>query len=133
MLRKTFDDYEGGDPAADDNYEDQDKDKMTMARVQQLVRENFFSGATVALVSIPLSCALAMAQGGTAMMGLSTAIWGPMVGGLLGGSHYNILGPAGALVNIVAKLATINGAAIIPPVARFVCVISFMVFLFRVE
>lgn len=36
------------------------------------------------------------------MMGLSTAIYGPIAGGLLGGSNYNILGPAGALVNILS-------------------------------
>ena len=34
------------------------------------------------------------------MMGLISAIFGPGVGGLIGGSHYNVLGPAGALVNI---------------------------------
>jgi len=51
------------------------------------------------------------------MMGLDTAIYGPAIGGLLGGSQYNILGPAGALVNIVSTLALVNGPAIIPLVA----------------
>ena len=51
-------------------------------------------------MSIPLSTALAIASGVTPMMGLISAIFGPGVGGLIGGSHYNVLGPAGALVNI---------------------------------
>lgn len=92
------------DQNKDDNFEDQNQDKITSDRIKQLVKENFFSGVTVALVSIPLSSALAMAQGGTAMMGLETAVYGPAIGGILGGSNYNILGPAGALVNIVSTL-----------------------------
>ena len=71
--------------------------------------ENFGPGITVSLVSIPLSCALAIASGGTPMMGLSSAIYGPAIGGLVGGSNYNILGPAGALVNILNKLSFENG------------------------
>ena len=55
----------------------------------------------MACVSVPLSTALAMAAGATPMMGLITAIWGPMIQGVIGGSHYNILGPAGALVAIL--------------------------------
>lgn len=101
--------------------------------MKQLVKENFFSGVTVALVSIPLSSALAMAQGGTAMMGLSTAIWGPAIGGIIGGSNYNILGPAGALVNIVSTLANVNGPEIIPLVAFVGGLMSFMVYLLKVE
>ena len=65
-----------------------------------IINDNWASGITVALVSIPLSTALAIASGVTPMMGLISAIFGPAVGGLIGGSHYNILGPAGALVNI---------------------------------
>ena len=50
-------------------------------------------------------------------MGLISAIFGPGVSGLIGGSHYNILGPAGALVNINSKLVAENGVEIIPYVA----------------
>lgn len=66
-------------------------------------------------------------------MGLDTAIYGPAVGGLLGGSNYNILGPAGALVNIVSTLALVNGPAIIPLVALFGGVFSFLVYVLRLE
>lgn len=87
----------------------------------------------MALVSIPLSSALAMASGATAMMGLETAVYGPAIGGILGGSNYNILGPAGALVNIVSTLKMQSSTDIIPLVALFGGVISFLVFAFKLE
>lgn len=67
------------------------------------------------------------------MMGLSTAIYGPALGGILGGSHYNILGPAGALVNIVATLSATNGVEMIPICATVGGVMSFMVYLLGIE
>jgi sulfate permease, SulP family len=56
------------------------------------------------LVSLPLSTALAIASGAEPMQGISTGIWGSGMGGLFGGSNYNILGPAGALVNNLSEL-----------------------------
>ena len=82
--------------------------------MDQLVKQNLGPGIVVSLVSIPLSTALAMASGCTPMMGLSTAVYGSAIGGLLGGSHYNILGPAGALVNILSSLVGEYGVEIIP-------------------
>ena len=87
----------------------------------------------MSLVSIPLSCALAIASGAEPMMGLSAAIYGPLMGGLFGGSDYNILGPAGALVNILNGLAVENGKEIIPWVAFFAGVLSFIVWLCKLE
>jgi SulP family sulfate permease len=97
------------------------------------VKENIGSGITVALVSIPLSCALAIASGATPMMGLSAAIYGPAVGGLVGGSDYNILGPAGALVNILSRLAIENGREIIPWVAFFAGILCLIVWALKLE
>ena len=75
-----------------------------------LVKENFLPGVTVAMVSVPLSTALAMAAGATPMMGLMTGIYGPMIQGVIGGSHYNILGPAGALVNVLQGYSAAEAA-----------------------
>ena len=118
---------------ADDGYQKQNEDKMDGARIKQLLKENMYSGVTVALVSAPLSTALAMAQGATAMMGLSTAIYGPGIQGIIGGSHYNILGPAGALVNIVNTLKMENCVAIIPWAALVAGAMSFVVYLLKFE
>jgi len=71
-------------------------------------------GLTVALVSIPLSTALSIAAGARPEMGLRAAVYGPAIGGVLGGSDYNILGPAGALVNILKLYAGDYGVAIVP-------------------
>ena len=93
-----------------------------------LVKENFLPGVTVAMVSVPLSTALAMAAGATPMMGLMTGIYGPMIQGVLGGSHYNILGPAGALVGILSSYSTLYGAYIIPWLAVGSGLISFGIY-----
>ena len=118
----------------DDNYQAvKSEDKMDSAQVKKLVKENLYSGITVALVSTPLSTALAMAQGATAMMGLSTAIYGPGIQGVIGGSHYNILGPAGALVNIVNNIKETLGVAAIPWSAFVAGAMSFLVYLVKFE
>jgi sulfate permease, SulP family len=75
----------------------------------------------------------------TPMMGLSAAIYGPAIGGLIGGSDYNILGPAGALVNILARLVNENGGEngggqdIIPWVAMFSGIFTLLVFKLKLE
>jgi len=106
---------------------------MDGARIKKLLKENAYSGISVALVSATLSPALAMAQGCTAMMGFITGIYGPGLQGILGGSHYNILGPAGALVNIVADLSGNYGVEMIPWVTIVAGVMSFLVFLVKFE
>ena len=45
----------------------------------RLFKENVFSGIAVALVSVPLSTALAIAAGAKPMMGLTAAIYGPII------------------------------------------------------
>ena len=85
------------------------------------------------MVSIPLSVALSIASGSTPVSGLISAIFGPMVAGLMGGSNYNILGPAGALVNINSKLVAENGIEILPYVAMLSGFISLVVYIFKLE
>lgn len=67
------------------------------------------------------------------MMGLSTAVYGPFLGGILGGSNYNILGPAGALVNILSKFSSTYGPEIIPYLAFFGGILCFFVYLLGLE
>ena len=99
----------------------------------QLCQENWAPGIVVAMVSIPLSVALSIASGSTPVSGLISAIFGPMVAGLMGGSNYNILGPAGALVNINSKLVAENGIEILPYVAMLSGFISLVVYIFKLE
>lgn len=67
------------------------------------------------------------------MAGISAGIYGPLMGGIFGGSNYNILGPAGALVNNLNKLSTVNGPEIIPYVAALSGIFSLIVWVFHLE
>lgn len=65
------------------------------------------------------------------MHGIRTGIYGSAMGGLFGGSAYNILGPAGALVNNLSMLVSEHGIDIIPMVALGAGIISFGVYLLQ--
>lgn len=69
-----------------------------------------------------------MAAGATPMMGLIAGIYGPGVNGIMGGSDYNILGPAGALVNVLKTYSARYGEFIIPWLAIGSGLISFTVY-----
>lgn len=60
------------------------------------------AGATVAVVALPLSMAIAIASGVSPDRGLITAIVGGFVVSALSGSRYQIGGPAGAFIALVA-------------------------------
>jgi len=66
-------------------------------------KANIISATTVALISIPLSISLAIASKLDPNYGIQAAIYGPIIMGLLGGSDFNICGPAGALASIVSE------------------------------
>jgi len=68
---------------------------------------NYIAAMVVALVAMPLSIALGTASGVTPMMGIEAAIYGPFCTGILGGSAYNIMGPAGALVNVLSGMTAV--------------------------
>ncbi|MCS0497621.1 SulP family inorganic anion transporter [Ancylobacter sp. MQZ15Z-1] len=73
------------------------------------LRADFVSGLTVAIVALPLSMAIAMASGTTPERGLYTAIVGGFFVSALGGSRYQIGGPAGAFIVLVAMTAEQHG------------------------
>jgi len=65
-------------------------------------RADLFAGLTVAVVALPLSLALAIASGVSPGRGLFTAIVAGAIVSALGGSRYQIAGPTGAFVVVVA-------------------------------
>ncbi|WP_333828193.1 SulP family inorganic anion transporter [Pararhodobacter sp.] len=73
------------------------------------LRQDALAGMTVAIVALPLSMAIAIAAGGTPAMGLYTAIIGGFVISALGGSRYQIGGPAGAFIVLVAATIAQHG------------------------
>lgn len=66
------------------------------------LRRDAVAGLTVAVIALPLSMAIAVASGVSPERGLYTAIVGGFVVSLLGGSRFQIGGPAGAFILLVA-------------------------------
>ncbi|WP_332815892.1 SulP family inorganic anion transporter [Ramlibacter sp.] len=69
------------------------------------------AGATVGIVALPLAMAFAIASGLTPQAGLWTAIIAGLLISLLGGSHVQIGGPAGAFIVIVYGIVERYGVA----------------------
>jgi SulP family sulfate permease len=65
-------------------------------------RKDAIAGLTVAIVALPLSMAIAVASGVTPERGLYAAIIGGVFVSALGGSRWQIGGPAGAFIVVVA-------------------------------
>lgn len=94
-----------------------DQNRLVPALVETLregygvarLRQDALAGMTVAIVALPLSMAIAIAAGGTPAMGLYTAIIGGFVISVLGGSRYQIGGPAGAFIVLVAGTIAQHG------------------------
>ena len=72
-------------------------------------RADAISGLTVAIVALPLSMAIAIASGVTPDRGLTAAVVGGFIVSLLGGSRFQIGGPAGAFIVLVALTAERHG------------------------
>ena len=67
------------------------------------------AGLTVGLVALPLAMAFGIASGVTPQAGLYTAIVGGLIVALLGGSRFQVSGPTGAFVVIVAGIIHAHG------------------------
>lgn len=72
-------------------------------------KSDCLAGLTVAIVALPLSMAIAIASGATPAQGLYTAIIGGFLVSLLGGSRFQIGGPAGAFIVLVAATVAQHG------------------------
>jgi SulP family sulfate permease len=65
-------------------------------------RKDLIAALTVAIVALPLSMAIAVASGVSPERGLYTAIVGGFLVSALGGSRFQVGGPAGAFIVVVA-------------------------------
>jgi SulP family sulfate permease len=70
---------------------------------------DLLAGLTVAIVALPLSMAIAIASGVSPDRGLYTAIMGGFLVSALGGSRFQIGGPAGAFIVLVAATVARHG------------------------
>ncbi|MEC5293008.1 SulP family inorganic anion transporter [Aurantimonas sp. C2-6-R+9] len=72
-------------------------------------RSDIIAGLTVAIVALPLSMAIAIASGASPAQGLYTAIIGGFLVSALGGSRFQVGGPAGAFIVLVATTVQLHG------------------------
>jgi len=73
------------------------------------LRADLVAALTVSIVALPLSMAIAIASGVGPERGLYAAIVGGFLVSLLGGSRYQIGGPAGAFIVLVAGTVSVHG------------------------
>lgn len=106
---------------------------MSSDNILSRLRTNWKSGLTVALVSVPLSVSLAVASQATPTMGIVTAIWAGIMAAVFGGSHFNIVGPTGALSGILATYAIVHGAGALPVLALMTGMFILLAYTFRLE
>lgn len=104
-----------------------------MNSVLEKLKENWKSGVTVSLVSLPLSVSLAVAANATPLMGVITAFWAGLIAAFFGGSHYNIVGPTGALSGILATYAILYGVGVLPLLAILSGIIILLFYVFRLD
>jgi SulP family sulfate permease len=73
------------------------------------LKADVVAGLTVAIVALPLSMAIAIASGVTPDRGLYASIIGGFIVSALGGSRFQIGGPAGAFIVLVAATVATHG------------------------
>ena len=73
------------------------------------LRADAVAGLTVAIVALPLSMAIAIGSGLSPDKGLYTAIVGGFLISALGGSRFQIGGPAGAFIVLIATIVERQG------------------------
>ena len=72
-------------------------------------RADAIAGLTVAIVALPLSMAIAIGSGVTPDRGLYAAVIGGFIVSMLGGSRFQVGGPAGAFIVLVALAVQRHG------------------------
>jgi len=73
------------------------------------LRHDAVAGLTVAIVALPLSMAIAIACGLDPAKGLYTAIIGGLIISLFGGSRFQIGGPGGPFIGLIATIVARHG------------------------
>lgn len=76
---------------------------------RSMLTKDIFAGLTVGVIALPLAIAFAIGAGATPAQGLWTAILAGFAIAALGGSRYQVAGPTGAFVVIIAGVINQHG------------------------
>lgn len=104
-----------------------------MNLIKKRILENWKSGLTVALISVPLSVSLAVASGANPSMGIITAVWAGIFASIFGGSNFNIVGPAGALTGLLMAFSISHGMGAMPMLAIFSGIFILISYILKLE
>ncbi|MFY9263255.1 MAG: SulP family inorganic anion transporter [Actinomycetaceae bacterium] len=85
-----------------------------LAEVKRHWKGDIPAGITTGVVALPLALAFGVASGVGAAAGLITAIVAGIIAAIFGGSRFQISGPTGAMVIILAPLVAQYGVGVIP-------------------
>ena len=88
--------------------------KNDLDEVKRHWKGDILAGITTGIVALPLALAFGAASGVGAAAGLITAIVAGIVGAIFGGSRFQISGPTGAMVVILAPLVAEHGMIAVP-------------------
>lgn len=110
---------------------------FSIQNVTKLAQENWQAALTVAFISVPLSIALSIASGAGPLPGIIAGVWATAIAGFFGGSHFNVIGAAGALTTVLFA-ATLQapmglGAGILPFIAMATGLIILLIWLFGLD
>lgn len=108
---------------------------MDTQKVIWLLKNNWKSGLTVAIINIPLSISLAVASWATPIQWIITWIWAWIIASIFASSHYNIFWVAGALTSILLTFVLANGengVALLPLLAICSGLIMYVIYLLKI-
>lgn len=96
-------------------------------------KNNWKSGLTVGLVSIPVGVSLAVASNGSPISGIITAFWAGLLASIFGGSNYNIIGPTGALSGLLFTYTQQYGSECISMLALLSGIFIILGYIFKID
>ncbi|CUG90158.1 sulfate transporter, putative [Bodo saltans] len=96
-------------------------------------KNNLRAGISVALVNVPLSISLAIASGGDPASGVVSAVWAAGISAFACSSHFNVVGPTGALSGMLAVTAHRYGPQILPVVSILTSLWLLLFFVLRLD
>lgn len=98
--------------------------KFLQADFKTLILQNWKSGLTVALISVPLSIALSVASGAGPIPGVITGIWATLIAAIFGSNNYNVIGAAGALTTVLFAATLMAPGDLGPAVLPMIAIVS---------
>jgi SulP family sulfate permease len=106
---------------------------MQLISLFNRIHKQFIPAVAMTFLYVPVCLSLAVACGVPATMGIVTAFWCGIMGGLAGGSNYGIIGPSGLSVGILASYALGKDPAFVTSITLFAGIIITIAWFLRLD